>query len=189
MKAEEEAIDAAIELDKQIEQQNKKAARATKPRPSKRGRAQVTRSYTVPRRSASIDHNLETATADNGSIFYVNDAFATAHRAGARKSCGGVSSGETLAGLAASPPCLPVAEEEGLRGEGEETAGAGDGGGGGGGDACGGGAGGSGAGGGGGGGGGAKDSWEGRLPPKCKSKASVRSLPGPGPGQNYVVSA
>ena len=34
-----------------------------------------------------------------------------------------------------------------------------------------------------------KDSWEGRLPPKCKSKASVRSLPGPGPGQNYVVSA
>ena len=92
-----------------------------------------------------------------------------------------VSSAETLAGLAGGPSgCLPVAEEE-SREDGEETGVAG----GSGGDAGGGGGGGDG----GGGGGGAKDSWEGRLPPKCKSKASVRSLPGPGPGQNYVVSA
>ena len=86
-----------------------------------------------------------------------------------------VSSAETLSGLAGGPSgCLPVAEE-GSREDGEETGGAG-------------GSGGDAGGGCGGGGGGAKDSWEGRLPPKCKSKASVRSLPGPGPGQNYVVS-
>nr|KAG5692596.1 hypothetical protein BaRGS_024016 [Batillaria attramentaria] len=100
-KAEEEAIDAAIELDKQIEQQNKKAARATKPRSGKR-RGQVTRSYTVPRRSASIDHNIEAGnpnTDTNGSVFYVNDAFGTHRASGKAGKSGGVASAETLAGL------------------------------------------------------------------------------------------
>ena len=165
-----------------MEQQNKKAARAaTKPRGNKRpgagggtgGRGQVTRSYTVPRRSASIDHHLDGGgDVDNGSIFYVNDAFA---RASGRAKKSGISSAETLAGLAGGPSPHPVQRattlDEGClqrRSEVDDTS------------ASAGGSSGSGN-------GGAKDSWEGRLPPKCKSKASVRSLPGPGPGQNYVV--
>ncbi|XP_076471209.1 uncharacterized protein LOC143301087 [Babylonia areolata] len=180
-KAEEEAIDAAIELEKQMEQQSKRAARAAFKTHNKRARGQVTRSYTVPRRAASIEHNLEaangataaaaaalsssSANGDNGSVFYINDAFATPRGPGSKKrgSAGGVLSSppETLAGLAAGGPggssaaCQPVTEEEedGADGTGES---------------------------------GGKSSWEGRLPPKCKSKASVRSLPGPGPGQNYV---
>ncbi|KAK7477581.1 hypothetical protein BaRGS_00031186 [Batillaria attramentaria] len=157
-KAEEEAIDAAIELDKQIEQQNKKAARATKPRSGKR-RGQVTRSYTVPRRSASIDHNIEAGnpnTDTNGSVFYVNDAFGTHRASGKAGKSGGVASAETLAGLAGGPS-KTVASSQDAKKEGEETAE------------------------------GKDSSWEGRLPPKYQSKASVRSLPAPGSGHNYVL--
>ncbi|PVD34026.1 hypothetical protein C0Q70_05288 [Pomacea canaliculata] len=181
-KAQEEAIDAAIELEKQMEQKNKKAARASKPRSAKR-RAKVTRSYTVPRRSASLDNHAaacETAYGDvpfdsvsapngsgSGSIFYVNNGFTThsAQRtAGGGASCSAAAapgngsqtkSPETLAGLA-SGSGIPLSNLSATTPNGEEEVL----------DSP-------------------KESWEERLPPKYQSKASVRSVPGRGP--NYVV--
>ncbi|XP_055900183.1 uncharacterized protein LOC106052984 isoform X3 [Biomphalaria glabrata] len=66
--AEEAAIDAAIELDEKI-----KARRKSKKYKSKKTR--VKRSYTVPRRTASVDIPEPDINENDSNIFYINDSY------------------------------------------------------------------------------------------------------------------
>ncbi|XP_059152717.1 uncharacterized protein LOC131938628 [Physella acuta] len=97
--AEEAAIDAAIELDEQIE-----ARRKSKKYKSKKTR--VKRSYTVPRRTASVEIPEPDINENNSNIYYINDGFLTAQATSPRNG----TEFSTLAGALAG--CSTVAEED-----------------------------------------------------------------------------
>ncbi|RUS91289.1 hypothetical protein EGW08_000903, partial [Elysia chlorotica] len=72
--AEEAAIDAAIELDEQLE-----ARRKSRKYRNRSKKSLVQRSYTVPRRTASVEMSVSNITTNSGSnISYINDGFLTA---------------------------------------------------------------------------------------------------------------